>query len=119
MADDDQMIRLYPQALVKQQATDQSISFGAYDIVALFNSEANFWFQGDGPIQHTQSDFLFVILHELVHGLGFTSSWDDYINITPEALTPDVSITTKGGQQTIGFTEYAFDRFIVLSQTGQ
>ncbi|CAG8531253.1 2423_t:CDS:2 [Paraglomus occultum] len=119
MKDDDQAVRLYPQALVKQQTSDPSINFGAYDIVALFNSEANFWFQGDGAIQHTQSDFLFVILHELVHGLGFTSSWDDYINITPEALTPDVSITSKGGQQTIGFTEYAFDKYMVLSQTGQ
>ena len=33
-------------------------------------------------------DLLYIVLHELIHGLGFTSSWSDDANI--KALTPAV-----------------------------
>ena len=58
-----------------------------YDIQAIFNSKMDYWFEGDPvPMLATQIDILYVVLHELVHGLGFVSSWDDYLEI--QALTP-------------------------------
>jgi hypothetical protein len=86
----------------------------------MFNSVANFWFVDDNtPISQDQSDFSFVILHELVHGLGFTSSWDDYLNQVPEALTPDVSPISGGAGAQFQFAEFAFDKFMVITSTGQ
>ncbi|CAG8525302.1 5912_t:CDS:2 [Ambispora gerdemannii] len=114
MQDLDGKQRFYPQALVKQFGYTTHSSYSAYDIVAMFNSVANFWFDGDPPIRTSQSDFLFVIVHELVHGLGFTSSWDDYLNDVPEALTPDLGGTTKGSRRQYQFVEYAFDQYIVV-----
>ncbi|CAG8724278.1 6835_t:CDS:2, partial [Ambispora leptoticha] len=74
----------------------------------------DFWFEGDPPITSTQSDFLFVILHELIHGLGFTSSWDDYLNDIPEALTPDLGSSTTSSGKEYQFIEYAFDQYLVI-----
>ena len=37
----------------------------SFDILAMFNSVANFWFEDDNvAIRQDQSDFSFVILHE-------------------------------------------------------
>lgn len=118
LRDDDGSNRFYPQALVKQFQFPNPPSFAQYDIQAQFNSEGDFWFESDGKsIQPQQSDFLFVILHELIHGLGFTSSWEDYINTVPTALTPEMVIQqdpTTGAVQFAGFIEFAFDRYIVI-----
>ncbi|GBB84486.1 hypothetical protein RclHR1_11050003 [Rhizophagus clarus] len=123
LQDDDGLVRLYPQALVKQFQFEQHPSFGPFDIMALFNAGgASFWFDGDPPITHDQQDFLYVILHEIVHGLGFASGWGDYINDQPEALTPEISITSNdpsGRFKINGFLETAFDRYLIHIPTGK
>ncbi|CAG8556041.1 1198_t:CDS:2 [Paraglomus brasilianum] len=120
LKDSDGKTRFFPQSLVKQINSQNHPQFSQFDILAMFNSVANFWFEDDNvPIRQDQSDFSFVILHELVHGLGFTSSWDDYINQVPEALTPDVSPVSGGAGTSFQFAEFAFDKFMVLTSTGQ
>ncbi|CAG8828224.1 7_t:CDS:2, partial [Cetraspora pellucida] len=68
----------------------------------------------------SQSDFLFVILHELIHGLGFTSGYDDYINTTPQALTPQIMYTQSSNGITFNsFLEMVFDKCMVILPSGQ
>ncbi|GBB84495.1 hypothetical protein RclHR1_11050012 [Rhizophagus clarus] len=114
--------RVYPQPLLKQLDIENHLEYSPYDINALFNSEGNYWFEEDGPIKPDQSDFLFVILHELIHGLGFCSGWDDHSEflgiknmITPAPLL----LTTSTGQVIFGgFREFIFDKFVILLSDG-
>ncbi|ORX89324.1 hypothetical protein K493DRAFT_340718 [Basidiobolus meristosporus CBS 931.73] len=110
--DSDGKRRLYPQALVKQMELSEVPEFSGVDIQATFNSEARFWFQVDpNPIKRRQYDFLSVILHELIHGLGFTTQWDNYfkIGLTPR---PNFQNLRNGGTRFVGFTENAFDQYL-------
>jgi hypothetical protein len=79
----------------------------------------DYWFEGDPlPMTLRQVDLLYVVVHELTHGLGFSNSWNDYLNI--QALTPamgDVSGSPTGGSQT-QFFEFVFDRSMVLIPSG-
>ncbi|KAJ3323407.1 hypothetical protein HDV06_001927 [Boothiomyces sp. JEL0866] len=69
----------YPQALVKQMNLNQNLNFAAVDIFAEFNSDFDFYFKDQGvPIKANQSDFEFVICHEMTHGLGFESNLAQY-----------------------------------------
>ncbi|RUS28577.1 hypothetical protein BC938DRAFT_481716 [Jimgerdemannia flammicorona] len=121
--DSDGIGRFYPQGLVKQLNLKNPPKYGLYDITSMFNADAPFYFTEDGQITNTQSDFLFVILHEFMHGLGFYSNWNDYINQVPQALTPDVTPLDTGdptvninpyAQMTFaGFYESVFDRYMV------
>ena len=111
MTDEDRVDRLYPQSLAKQlNPTPRNLA--DCDIFAEFNADVNFWFQGDGPIAANQHDFIYVILHELFHGLGFASSWRDYFD--QGALTP----LPQGNGQSRNFQEFAFDRFMVETKGG-
>ncbi|KAG2209445.1 hypothetical protein INT47_008288 [Mucor saturninus] len=86
----DGMTRLHPQALVKQFGLTDHPAFAPFDIIGIFNADAPFWFEEDNvPIGRNQADFSFVILHELMHGLGFYSGWNEYIG--PHMITPDPS----------------------------
>ncbi|KAI9092589.1 hypothetical protein DFS34DRAFT_652878 [Phlyctochytrium arcticum] len=70
---------LYPQALMKQLRPDKGLDMAKYDILADFNSDFDFWFRASGtPIQANQTDFEFVVAHELTHGLGWDSSLVPY-----------------------------------------
>ncbi|CAG8458424.1 3397_t:CDS:2 [Dentiscutata erythropus] len=121
ITDDDGVQRLFPQSLVKQRNfTGGNHTYSAFDIFAIFNSQADYWFEGDGRMKDTQSDFLFVILHELIHGLGFTSGYDDFFNVPPKALTPQVSfVEGTGGFTFNGFVEMIFDKCMVILPSGQ
>ncbi|CAG8504128.1 5999_t:CDS:2 [Acaulospora morrowiae] len=123
LQDDDGLVRLYPQSLVKQFRFPKHPQFSTFDITATFNSAGgDYWFQGDPIIGPDQQDFLYVVLHELVHGLGFASSWQDYINDTPEALTPDISVISSANSSTLifnGFFESAFDKYMIDIPTGR
>ena len=119
LLDDDNVQRLYPQSVVKQFAPYLSSipTFSEYDINMNINSEALFYYTDSAlPINSTQTDLLFVVLHELFHGLGFTSSYEDYFHPTsPSTVTPNVLIS--GADQNIsfaGFIEYAFDKYLKL-----
>ncbi|KAG9301726.1 hypothetical protein G9A89_002958 [Geosiphon pyriformis] len=105
--------RLYPQALVKQFGYDTHLEFRPYDILAFFNSKMNFWFDSDpNPIKSTQVDFLSVIIHELMHGLGFGSGWDNYLGNETKALIPyPLNILEN---DCIQFIEEAFDQYMIV-----
>ncbi|KAJ3368546.1 hypothetical protein HDU91_000492 [Kappamyces sp. JEL0680] len=69
----------YPQALVKQMQTSDTLTYADTDIFAEFNSDFAFWFKSSGlPIGANQTDFEFVVSHELTHGLGMETSWVQY-----------------------------------------
>ncbi|GAA5801878.1 hypothetical protein HPULCUR_007335 [Helicostylum pulchrum] len=90
LLNNDGLFRLHPQALVKQFGLDDHPAYAPFDILSIFNADAPFWFQEDNvPIDPIQADFMFVILHEFMHGLGFYSGWNEYIS--SEAITPDPS----------------------------
>ncbi|KAK9762189.1 hypothetical protein K7432_012312 [Basidiobolus ranarum] len=70
--------------------------------------------QDERAMQQNQSDFLFVIIHELIHGLGISSSWMDYIHDTAQALTPNVLVSATTELYIFGgFVENMFDKFLV------
>jgi hypothetical protein len=72
-------VYFYSQSLVKQLKKNSDVHYAKADIFAEFNSDFNFWFQGSGvPIKQNDTDFEFVVLHELTHGLGFESAWVQY-----------------------------------------
>ncbi|CAG8711489.1 17757_t:CDS:2, partial [Gigaspora rosea] len=132
LQDKDNVVRLYPQALAKQFQFDTHPEFAPNDIIAAFTSASNniFWFRDDpSPPTNTQVDFVLVVVHELIHGLGLLSSWTDYF--TPyiqNAITPFPSfimsiegpeVPPKNGTITFtGFQETAFDRYLVFTNDG-
>jgi hypothetical protein len=60
--------------------------------------------------------FQYVTYDRIMHGLGFISSWADYLSpITPSTLTPQIALgnpTSQDGVEFEGFVEYAYDRLM-------
>ncbi|CAO3666716.1 unnamed protein product [Rhizopus microsporus] len=109
----DGVVRLHPQALVKQLQLRHHPAYAPFDIQSLFNADAPFWFdEDDVPIARHQADFTFVILHELIHGLGFYSGWSDYL--VPDTLTPSIGALSK--DMNLQFMESAMDRLLYILQ---
>ncbi|KAJ9061161.1 hypothetical protein DSO57_1023290 [Entomophthora muscae] len=121
LRDNDGQERLYPQSLVKQIKLTPMPRVSSFDIVAEFNSDANFWFPGSGGTpSRTQVDFLLVVSHELLHGLGFASAYNDYFtDDIPQALTPNPELgrSSSGQLAVTGFYENVFDRHVSLLGT--
>ncbi|RIB04525.1 hypothetical protein C2G38_2283849 [Gigaspora rosea] len=118
--DDDGVNRFYPQSLVKQLGNKAHPKYSDYDINAIFNSEGvSYWFKEDGNIRADQVDLEMVILHELIHGLGFLTSLNDYMHDTPQELTPYVIgiINTSGSNY--HFIGATFDKYMSVVPTGQ
>ncbi|KAL1921106.1 uncharacterized protein VTP21DRAFT_11741 [Calcarisporiella thermophila] len=113
--DDDGVVRLYPQALVKERNLNGT-DFSQSDITAYFNADIPLSFiDEDQTKPQNKTAFLEVVVHELVHGLGFGSSWNNNIAPGQKFLTPQI-IFTKSPNQSIsvsGFMESIFDRFLV------
>ncbi|RIA84490.1 hypothetical protein C1645_832164 [Glomus cerebriforme] len=137
MIDDDDMVRLYPQSLVKQFQYHTHLEYSQYDIGAIFNSEAKYWFGNINNsnnnynigIEKNQFDFLYIILHELIHGLGFGSSWDQYYIglITPLIINKfnGISVNIESNDNNnnynkgkVKFVEWAFDKYVILMGNG-
>lgn len=126
LVDDDGVTRLYPQAVVKQFGSllESVPQFSTVDVNLNINSDASFYFSSQAnSISSSQSDFLYVVLHEIMHGLGFTSSYEDYFHKNASTtITPNVLLTYGiGGATNIsfsGFVEYAFDRYFAFSSGG-
>ncbi|CAG8459004.1 6260_t:CDS:2 [Racocetra fulgida] len=93
--DDDNVTRLYPQALVKQMNLKNRPQYG------------------DGKIKQGQNDFEYIVTHEFIHGLGFGSSWRNYFSA--DILTP---LPVTSGQRLSGFVESKFDRYMFVKQNG-
>ncbi|KAJ3175937.1 hypothetical protein HDU87_005601 [Geranomyces variabilis] len=83
---------LYPQALVKQLHHDAPLEYASFDILADFNADIKTWWFKDSPtpIVANQTDFDFVITHELTHGLG----WDTSLLSFDQVFTDVASKTT-------------------------
>lgn len=45
LLNDDGLVRLHPQALVKQYMLQDHLPFAEYDILSVFNADAPFWFE--------------------------------------------------------------------------
>ncbi|CAI2176605.1 4180_t:CDS:1 [Funneliformis geosporum] len=132
ITDDDDKERFYPQALVKQlQFPTQTSGYADSDIKAQFNSLQNWYFPDDeGSIKEGQHELLYTVLHELIHGLGFISSWKNHIDLqlqTPtRGLTPFVVTGSyvvppalpDGSFEFTGFYETIFDKFVVMNNNG-
>ncbi|KAF0536673.1 sequence orphan [Gigaspora margarita] len=120
LKDDDGVYRFYPQSLVKQLGNKVHPKYSDYDINAIFNSEGvSYWFKGDGNIKSDQIDLEMVILHELVHGLGFLTSLNDYMHDIPQGLTPYVVGIINNSGSNYHFIEATFDKYMSVVPTGQ
>lgn len=75
---------LYPQPLVKQM--DDVGIYLATDITSDFNSDYSFYFSGDPVIEDGQIDFEYVVIHELIHGLGFATAFQKYFSLVAKVI---------------------------------
>lgn len=66
----------YPGPLAEKLAGEDLNDPGEYDIVAQFNGNVNWYYKSTGTPDSVQYDFITVALHELAHGLGFTSTFE-------------------------------------------
>ncbi|KAL1925254.1 uncharacterized protein VTP21DRAFT_137 [Calcarisporiella thermophila] len=89
LQDDDNVQRIYPQTVVKQFNLTPRPAYHTYDIYADFNAELPWHFWADGPklASAQQTDFEETVVHELLHGLGFLSSWAN-LPASPGSLIP-------------------------------
>jgi hypothetical protein len=72
----------YPVALA-EALLDQNLNGNNYDMIVTVNSDdsVNWYFGTDGVPEKDKIDFVSTILHEIAHGLGFTSSFNVQGNI--------------------------------------
>ncbi|KAI8088992.1 uncharacterized protein BX664DRAFT_385568 [Halteromyces radiatus] len=95
---DDDMNFIYPQALAKQLSPyEYTASWVYHDVMIELNHDpymnsinhnydhgngippfGKYWFKGDPDIRPYQIDFEYILLHEILHGVGFVSSWAAY-----------------------------------------
>ncbi|RHZ48295.1 hypothetical protein Glove_553g57 [Diversispora epigaea] len=114
---DDKITRYYPQALVKQFSFDPHPEYSDFDIISSFNAGQEWWFRTDNEtIKSNQYDFYAVLLHELMHGLGFVPGWGNALetsdNQNTTGLTPNLDFTGGSEIEFAGFTENIFDKFV-------
>jgi len=114
---------LYPQALLRQLVIDSDFpDFQSYDITAEFNADVNWYFEEDenDRIDDDQHDFFYVATHELIHGLGFISSWRTLLDMPFEYLTPRAKVGVAKGENIImgWYQMQIFDKYIQLNKTG-
>jgi hypothetical protein len=115
----------YPQALVKQMNYNVPIQFSQYDIMAEFNSDYDFFYDLNVPKKPEQADMEGIVLHELLHGLGYSSgwtSWSETYNIQGANgfLAPLLVMSQLSNNQQIvsGFSPlFIFDRNVVQRAT--
>ncbi|KAI9258647.1 hypothetical protein EDC94DRAFT_521467 [Helicostylum pulchrum] len=128
----DNITRMYPQPLLKQ-FTDLKVkpNWAPYDINAQFNTKVNWYFiNNPNPISSKQTDFLTNVVHEMIHGLGFVTSWSDdlYRVLAPlfdqdldRFITPSLLASTAFEQLLVGydrpqpfwgFVEFPLDKFL-------
>jgi len=63
----------YPIALAEKLAGEDLSSPGSFDIIVTYNTTRN-WNYTSTNVTGSQLDFVTVILHEILHGMGFASS---------------------------------------------
>src|SRR6185312_6829223 len=75
----------------------------------------HFFFPGDKNIQLDQIDFVSVIAHEFLHGLGFYSSWAPALLPASDVVIPFV--ITDGSK--LRMRETIFDQFVIKTADGK
>ncbi|GBB89507.1 hypothetical protein RclHR1_01620019 [Rhizophagus clarus] len=83
----DNYVKQYPQALVKQFLLEPEPQWGDYDINAYFNLY----------FDNFNSDFQYIVLSELVHGFESFSGWDNYFS--NQIFTPNFTDLIKSSNQ--------------------
>lgn len=133
MSDETGSIRHYPQALHKQvvePSTDNATStnYYEYDIIANFNSEAPFYFLESSKSRPLNKVvFIDTLFHEILHGLGFASSLNDYFEKGLVTFLPDIKAPAPGNDEVnfgsdisdLSFSELIFDKFVYLKNTNR
>ena len=116
MTGEDGAIRIYPQILTKLANPTGPVPFDTHDIIASFNSKfPGFFFPGDKNIKPDQVDFVLVIAHEFLHGLGFLSTWSPVGSIS-DVVTP-FFIADSGN--ILRVREAIFDQFVIRTADGK
>lgn len=121
--DGDTDTYLYPQALLRQLDIKSDYpDFESYDITAEFNADVNWYFEDDDEdrIDDDQHDFLYVAIHELIHGLGFISSWRTLLDMDFHYLTPRAKMGIARNEDIVlgWYQMQIFDKYIQLNKTG-
>jgi hypothetical protein len=65
----------YPISLAEKLAGESINDTSDFEMIANFNSSANWYLGTDGNTPADKYDFVSVVLHEICHGLGFTGSY--------------------------------------------
>src|SRR5690606_24943806 len=91
----------YPGPLAEKLAGEDLNGAEEYDIVAQFNNTAEWHFESSGIPDTGEFDFITVVLHELGHGLGFTSTFE---------VEDDIGMY---GRYTNDGVPFAYDLFLV------
>lgn len=65
----------YPIALAEKMAGEELSDSADYEMIASFNKSAEWYLGTDGITPSIKYDLVSVVLHEICHGLGFTSSF--------------------------------------------
>ena len=83
----------FPEALADKRA-GRDLTDGEPDILTRFNSheDANWYFSTDGNTPLGKTDFVSTVLHEIAHGLGFTS----FARIEEGSITRFISSSGTG-----------------------
>ncbi|OUM67722.1 hypothetical protein PIROE2DRAFT_58591 [Piromyces sp. E2] len=97
----------YPSALIKQLTGIETES----DIMVLFNSD--FSWDYDGTEKGKKYNLEQTVLHELLHGLGFLSSWFNWFDNTDDILLPaDITLSPTSGDYGVMEKPYIFNKYI-------
>jgi hypothetical protein len=92
----------YPIVLAEKMYNEELNDEGEGDIIAFFNSDAEWYYGRDGETPDDKYDLVSVVLHELCHGFGFTGSF-----------------SVEGSRGSWGWgmnSPFAFDQFITDSK---
>lgn len=112
---------LYPTALAKQFMDLDTIAPQGIDIAARFNADFAWWIdaQTDGDLLASEYDLEEAITHELLHGMGFISSWFAWLGPDEAVLTPSYVARDDNGIY-LGFAkEYIFNKFVADNVNGE
>ncbi|KAJ3368957.1 hypothetical protein HDU91_000177 [Kappamyces sp. JEL0680] len=126
----------YPSSLLRQYIpTDPELLNLGTDIYASFNSDFN-WFYSKGTAAEnwgptaqisggffnqsaSQSyDLELVVIHEIFHGLGFLSTWGNWVSAFPDVFFPSYVETDVNGTVTGLAPQWIFDKLTSDSLTG-
>jgi hypothetical protein len=82
----DRQVYMYPQALVKQLQKDVEVEYSDADIISQFNADFPYYFPNttstdQGGMNPNETDFEYVAVHELTHGLGFGTGLLEYSSV--------------------------------------